>query len=227
MTKKKKAALLISALALIAIIVVGGTLAYFTSQDDATNVFTLGKVSGDLTEETKPGVEPIDPANPDGPKHPVKPGTPTDDGIEYEKVMPGDWLSKEPVVSIKSDSEDAYVRVKLEVENADGKLGDDQKAQLISDECLNFGSDWVIGVDGYVYYQQKLTNKSPALTQTAPVFTIVKIPGEGWGNSTAEAKFSIKITADLIQADNFMPGHNAAEQIDGWGDVQIEKEKQN
>lgn len=220
MTKKKKAALLISALALIAVIVVGGTLAYFTSQDDATNVFTLGKVSGDLTETTKEDTV-------EG--HKVKPGTQTEEGgdITYEKVMPGDWLSKEPVVSIEKGSEDAYVRVKLEVENADGKLGDDQKAQLISDECLNFGSDWVVGVDGYIYYQKPLTNKEPATTKTAPVFTIVKIPGEGWGNSTAEAKFSIKITADLIQADNFTPGHNTAGQIDSWGNVQIEKEKQN
>ena len=159
MTKKKKAALLISALALIAVIVVGGTLAYFTSQDDATNVFTLGKVSGDLTEETKPGEEPIDPANPDGPKHPVKPGTPTDDGIEYEKVMPGDWLSKEPRVSLKADSEDAYVRVKLEVDVLEGTLNDGQKAEIISANCLNFGEKWVVSGD-YIYYQDVLTTKS-------------------------------------------------------------------
>lgn len=226
MTKKKKGALLISAFALIALLVVGGTLAYFTSQDDATNVFTLGKVSGDLTETTKPGEEPIDPANPEGPKHPVKPGTQTEPGgdITYEKVLPGDWLSKEPVVSIDTDSEDAYVRVKLEVENADGKLNDIQKAQLISDECLNFGSDWVVGEGGYLYYQNKLTNKEPAVTSTAPVFTIVKIPGNGWDNDTAEAKFSIKITADLVQADNF--DSNLVEdggKITGWGNVEIKK----
>lgn len=216
MTKKKRAALLISAFALIALLVVGGTLAYFTSQDDATNIFTLGKVSGDLTEDTKEGM--VD-------DHPVKAGTKTDDGIKYEKVLPGDWLSKEPVVSIKNDSEDAYVRVKLEVINDDNKLSDIQKAQLISDTCLNFDSDWVVGVDGYVYYQHKLTNKTPALTKTSPVFTMVKIPGEGWDNNTAGATFSIKVTADLIQADNFSPGQNSDEKIDSWGNVTIEKEK--
>lgn len=222
MTKKKKAALLISALALIAVIVVGGTLAYFTSQDDATNVFTLGKVSGDLTEETKPGEEPIDPANPDGPKHPVKPGTPTDDGIEYEKVMPGDWLSKEPRVSLKADSEDAYVRVKLEVDVLEGTLNDGQKAEIISANCLNFGEKWVVSGD-YIYYQDVLTTKSNGSSQTDPVFTIVKIPGESWDNDAASAKFTIKVTADLIQADNFTPGHNAVGQIDSWGNVEIKK----
>ena len=216
MTKKKKGALIISAFALIALLVVGGTLAYFTSQDDATNVFTLGKVSGDLSETTKEDTVG---------GHQVKPGTQTEVGgdITYAKVMPGDWLSKEPVVSIEANSEDAYVRVKLEVENADGKLGVDQKVQLISDECLNFGSDWVVGADGYIYYQKPLTDKEPAVTKTEPVFTIVKIPGESWNNNTAEAKFSIKITADLIQADNFTPGHNAAGQIDSWGNVEIKK----
>lgn len=217
MTKKKKGALLISAFALIALLVVGGTLAYFTSQDNAENVFTLGKVSGDLTETTKKDTV-------DG--HPVKPGTQTEEGgnITYDKVIPGDWLSKEPVVSIKTDSEDAYARVKLEVINADGKLTETQKAELISSECLNFGSDWVIGNDGYIYYQEILTNTAPALTTTTPVFTIVKIPADTWGNSVAGATFSIKVTADLIQADNFTPGHNDAGQIDSWGDVQIQPE---
>lgn len=212
MTKKKKAALLISSLALIAVIVLGGTLAYFTSQDDATNVFTLGKVSGDLTETTKEDTV-------DG--HKVKPGTATDDGVEYEKVMPGDWLSKEPRVSLKADSEDAYVRVKLEVDVLEGTLNDGQKAEIISANCLNFGEKWVVSGD-YIYYQDVLTTKSNGSSQTDPVFTIVKIPGESWDNEAASAKFTIKVTADLIQADNFTPV-KTDNVITGWGDVEIKK----
>ena len=212
MTKKKKAALLISSLALIAVIVLGGTLAYFTSQDDATNVFTLGKVSGDLTETTKEDTV-------DG--HKVKPGAATDDGIEYEKVMPGDWLSKEPRVSLKADSEDAYVRVKLEVDVLEGTLNDGQKAEIISANCLNFGEKWVVSGD-YIYYQDVLTTKSNGSSQTDPVFTIVKIPGESWDNEAASAKFTIKVTADLIQADNFTPV-KTDNVITGWGDVEIKK----
>lgn len=226
MTKKKKGALLISAFALIALLVVGGTLAYFTSQDDATNVFTLGKVSGDLTETTKPGEEPIDPNDPESPTHPVKPGNPTDDGIEYEKVLPGDWLSKEPRISLKSNSEAAYVRVKLEVSVLEGTLTGEQKAELISDKCLNFGDKWKLSEDGFVYYQDKLTTDASGSSQTDPVFTMVKIPGDSWGNSAAGAKFTIKVTADLIQADNFTPV-KTGEVITGWGNVTIEREKQN
>lgn len=219
MNNKKKAAILISSLAIIAVLVIGGTLAYFTDTDNAQNVFTLGKVTGEITENTEAGTV-------DG--HDVKPGTPTEDGISYDKIVPGDWLSKEPVVSLTGTSEDAYVRVKLEVEEnvpqgQEAKLTDEQKAALISEECLNFGADWTLGVDGYIYYNNKLSLAGPQATE--PVFTLVKIP-ETWGNGTANVNFSIKITADLVQYDNFKPGTNAAGKIDSWGDITIEKAAQ-
>lgn len=219
MNNKKKAAILISSLAIIAVLVIGGTLAYFTDTDNAQNVFTLGKVTGEITENTEAGTV-------DG--HPVKPGTPTEDGISYDKIVPGDWLSKEPVVSLTGTSEDAYVRVKLEVEEnvpqgQEAKLMDEQKAALISEECLNFGADWTLGVDGYIYYNNKLSLAGPQATE--PVFTLVKIP-ETWGNRTANVNFSIKITAELVQYDNFKPGTNAAGKIDSWGDITIEKAAQ-
>lgn len=230
MTKKKKGALLISALALIAVIVVGGTLAYFTSQDTAQNVFTLGKVSGDLTETTDDN--PVD-------GHPVKPGTSITDGngnetgIEYGKdnpVLPGDWLSKKPVVRLTDNSEDAYVRVKLTVTDTSNKLNDEQKKELLTSKCLNFGEGWVLGNSPagtdeftvYVYYQTPLTLKGEnPNSSTNEVFTVVKIPGE-WGNSTAGVTFSIDITADLIQADNFTPV-KTGDTITSWGDVEIKK----
>lgn len=219
MNNKKKAAILISSLAIIAVLVIGGTLAYFTDTDNAQNVFTLGKVTGEITENTEAGTV-------DG--HPVKPGTPTEDGISYDKIVPGDWLSKEPVVSLTGTSEDAYVRVKLEVEEnvpqgQEAKLTDEQKAALISEKCLNFGVDWTLGADGYIYYNNKLSLAGPQATE--PVFTLVKIP-ETWGNGTANVNFSIKITADLVQYDNFTPGTNAAGKIDSWGNITIEKAAQ-
>ena len=38
---KRKIALLVTSLALIATLLIGGTLAYFTDSDEATNVITL------------------------------------------------------------------------------------------------------------------------------------------------------------------------------------------
>lgn len=49
--KKRKIMLLAACLCMIAILAVGGTLAYFTSEDEADNVFTMGYVEIDLVEE--------------------------------------------------------------------------------------------------------------------------------------------------------------------------------
>ena len=50
----KKKSILMAAIAvmLVAVLVVGGTLAYFTDKDNATNTFTVGNVSIDLIEST-------------------------------------------------------------------------------------------------------------------------------------------------------------------------------
>ncbi|CAK7046189.1 MAG: hypothetical protein EUB_02989 [Eubacterium sp.] len=215
MTKKKKGALLISALALIAVIVIGGTLAYFTSQDTAQNVFTMGKVSGKLDEDTND--TPVD-------GHPVKPGTPSDDGLVYDKVMPGDWLSKIPTVSIDNDSEPAYVRVDIEVNATNGSvISQEIKDRILSDECLDINEKWVKGVDGKYYYQDILSNPDKATTE--PLFTLVKFDGDKWGNELNGLSFTIDLTADIIQAENFDSslGHNSQGKIDSWGNVEIKK----
>lgn len=51
--KKKSLALIATAVMLVAVLVVGGTLAYFTDTDDAENVFTVGGVKISLIEQQK------------------------------------------------------------------------------------------------------------------------------------------------------------------------------
>ncbi len=46
--KKKKILTMVAAVALVAVIGVGATLAYFTDKDSKTNVVTMGKVDIDL-----------------------------------------------------------------------------------------------------------------------------------------------------------------------------------
>lgn len=48
---KRKILLLAMALSMVAILAVGGTLAYFTAEDEATNVFTMGYVDIELNED--------------------------------------------------------------------------------------------------------------------------------------------------------------------------------
>ena len=73
---KKKIAIAVIAVGLITTLTIGGTLAYFTDKDAATNVITLGNVNGDLSED--PGSN----------------STTSDGGVEYPDVKPGDTLKK-------------------------------------------------------------------------------------------------------------------------------------
>lgn len=84
---KRKILMLALSIMMVAVLAVGGTLAYFTDNDSATNVFTTGNVDIDLIETFDP---------------------------EDAKLMPGYDIEK--VVNVKNlGSEDAYVRVHIAV----------------------------------------------------------------------------------------------------------------
>lgn len=129
----KKRNLLVAALSLclVAIIAVGGTLAYFTDQTQTmTNTFTTGKVDIDLYEsvptkynpETNaseiitnrdgtPFVDPEDYWYQDGSKFPD-----TKVGLTYTSVLPGDELPKDMRVLINKDSMPCFFAVHLWVD---------------------------------------------------------------------------------------------------------------
>ena len=86
---KKKVVTLCLVLALAAIAIAGGTIAYFTDTPDAkVNVFTVGKVDIDLTEPNWQG-----------------------DAV----LMPGVSYAKDPTIKVAADSQDAYVFLKLDM----------------------------------------------------------------------------------------------------------------
>ena len=86
---KRKILTLAMALCMVAILAIGGTLAYFTDTDSATNVFTTGKVNIDLIEDYTPN----------------------------SKLLPGDKdhnnVAKVVTVKNESDSENSFVRVHI------------------------------------------------------------------------------------------------------------------
>ncbi len=87
---KKKVTAIALAVCILAVAVIGATMAYFTDTDSKTNTFTFGKVDIDLTEES----------NEDREKG-VKAGTVgTDGGITYPGVLPGLVYSKVPEVTV-------------------------------------------------------------------------------------------------------------------------------
>ena len=177
--------------------VVGGTLAYFTDKDARSNVVTLGHVTGTLTETGE---------------H-VRDDNTT--GKDYSNVKPGDILAKDPTVNLKEDSEDAYVRVKIDYKG----LTDEQAADI--EAVLDIQEGWTKAEDGYYYYNNILSNKND-MPKSATLFTKVTIPTE-WGNDEADMTFNIDATAEFIQADNFTPVKDANGNITGWGSVNIKK----
>jgi predicted ribosomally synthesized peptide with SipW-like signal peptide len=204
MAKSKKIAIVVAAIALIAVIgVVGSTLAYFTDKDSKTNTFTMGNVNGTVEEKKDNGdTTPID-------------GT----GITFDNVTPNATLGKVPYMKLGADSSDAYARIKLTWEY-DNNYTDAQKANIEALTAgLNINPKWVLGTDGYYYYQDKIVKGQ----ETAPIFTEVKIP-ETWGNEMANVTFKLKVEGDFIQADNFTPTSDGT-NIVSWGDVKIEQFK--
>jgi predicted ribosomally synthesized peptide with SipW-like signal peptide len=90
MNKKKT---IIAALVLLLLLAIGGVMAYFTDQEEVKNTFTVGKVDITLTEPTWDSTG----------------------KTKAESMMPGDVIEKDPTVTVASDSEDAWVFVKVEV----------------------------------------------------------------------------------------------------------------
>lgn len=184
MMNRKKLTAVVASVALVAVLGIGGTLMYFTDKDTKENVITLGKVDGTLTEEGS--------------------GTETDTGLKYDNVMPGDVLKKNPVVTIADDSQDAYLRIKLDIsgtyrneEDLPQSVIDVIEAALDIDKTV-----WEKGADNYYYYTgdtQGIVTAKQAIT----FFTQVKIPAENWTNDMAKASFNIDLQAELIQAANF------------------------
>ncbi len=83
---KKKILAITLCIAMLAIMVVSGTMAYFTDTDAKTNTFTMGKVDIALEEPSY---------------------VPADDG--KLKVFPGQSYPKDPTVTVAADSEDCYL----------------------------------------------------------------------------------------------------------------------
>lgn len=192
---RKKLVIGITASALCLTSVIGGTLAYFTDKDSRSNVVTLGHVMGTLTETDE---------------HKRDDNT---TGKDYSNVKPGDVLAKDPTVKLKADSQDAYVRVKLDYSG----LTQEQAADI--EAALDIQEGWAKSEDGYYYYSEVLSNRENAV-KSATVFTKVTIPVK-WGNEMAEKTFNIDARAEFIQADNFVPEKDTEGNITGWGNVSI------
>ena len=96
--KARKILVSLAALALVAAISIGGTLAYLTSNDEVVNTFTVGNVAIKLDEAK---------ANADGS---LVAGAARVKANSY-KLLPGHTYNKDPMVTVLSGSETSYIKM--------------------------------------------------------------------------------------------------------------------
>ena len=168
--------------------IVGGTLAWFTSQDSTTNKFTTGSIKEQGTDGIKI----------------------TEEFDEPKNMLPGDEVNKD--VQIRNTaSYDQFIRVKLipkfvDVNNnrqvinkKDGVVLDTNKIELKFKHEINNKNEgeWYKGNDGYFYYIGKVGAES----YTNTLLDSVTLANDA-GNEYRGLGFDIDVETDSIQASH-------------------------
>lgn len=201
---KKKITAIFLCVALVAIAVVGASLAYFTDTKSATNTFTMGNVKITLDE--------TDVKNPEGARV-------TSNAYD---VYPGAVVTKDPIVH-NTGKNAAYIRATVNVSdwmNLVAAYYPDFKETFPNDgykAALNLlvgelGEGWsVVGVEaGDVFtigqFDAKFILKYDGIlaagADTTAMFQTVTIPA-GLDNANAGSFDEVKVVAQAIQADGF------------------------
>ena len=218
----KKKSILMAAIAvmLVAVLVVGGTLAYFTDTKSATNTFTVGDVKIKLDESNV--------------------NAPNGDRVtsnEYTGVFPGIQYKKDPVVT-NTGKNDAYVRAVVTIENGMNWLGfyyDDASTfpQVEAFEkliCNTLGEGWeIVGFKNVMSTQDHPTSDTVVTLKytgvlksgeaTSAMFKNIMLPAKMTTNdiTTRVAQngvFHIDVVAQAIQADGFTSWNDAFKAFD-------------
>lgn len=198
--KNKKLLTAAVSTALVAVVGIGATLAYFTDSEEVSNVVTMGHVDITLSEEETGNI----------------PG----EGLTFDNVMPGDVLDKTPQILLNADSQDAYVRMKMDIETTGGNITEadiEELRQGLTEDITGTDTGWYLGADGYYYYNDALS-----AGEQVTFFETVTIPTD-WKNNTADGTFTIKLTAEAIQAANVTPETTPAGMISAWPEADIEQ----
>ena len=169
-----KKRMLTAALALCCLAVLAtGTLAYFTAEETAQNVITMGSLKMKLVELDEKG-EPWE---------------------DVENIVPGMEVTKKAFVKNKG-TVDFYTRVKITKRyvNEQGEKLPDLNTDLVE---LNISEDWELRKDGFYYYNKPVAPDE----KTEPLFTTVTFSTE-MGNEYQNVKVKIDLDAQAVQSRN-------------------------
>lgn len=185
---KKKVTAIALAVCILAVAVIGATMAYFTDTDSKTNTFTFGKVDIDLTEDS---------TNENGA---VKGVISTGGGITYPGVLPGLVYSKVPTVKLADNSLPAYVVITATIPTIYDWEG-------LFNYKIDSAFDWdkkTVGENTIYYFYAKETLDEDAGRTSVTPFTEVKInPALTQNDVKNLPTFNVVVNAYGIQKDGF------------------------
>lgn len=190
----KRKILAIATLVIFAALLVSGTLAYFTAEDRAVNVITIGSVDIEIVEYAKDGsvISDTSTGHVNMPEY-------------FDNVEPGMRLVK--LVTIENRGKNtAWIRVKIVdsiISAGGGALSTgvlsynvNELATITSEneDKYNLDGKWEDGGDGYWYYSEPL---EPG--EIAVLFDVVTFDGPSMGNNYQDCETNIKVLAQAVQ----------------------------
>ena len=203
MRKSKKQLLrTLIACGLVVSVAAGGTVAYLTDAETATNTFTVGKVKIDLEEPSYPG----------------------NDSDEVKNIIPNQEIVKDPQIE-NTGNNDALVFIRVEIPqetftDEDDGIGEQKKQDLfrlkgVSDQWELLRTETVAGEDGkaktsYVYGYKKTLGKDAT---TDKLFQKVQMKNAVESDLSGNVE-DIIVTACAIQATD-IPDVNLTPDSDG------------
>lgn len=204
---KKKLTALALVIVMVAMLFTGLTMAYFTDNEEVTNVFTVGSIEIDVYEHDI-----------DDPSKEVEENF-------YKDVVPGKPYPKDPTIENVGDN-DAYARMKvtvpLDVFNAISKVEGADLSKIFNgyDENLWDRVQIVEDTDNntvtYVYnYANEETEGILKADAKAKLFTEFKLPEKLTQEVMADwDAFYIKVVGEAIQAEGFDSAEAAFKALD-------------
>ncbi len=228
-TTFKNRAKLLAALCILALLSLGGTMAYMTDHESAENEFTVGKVDFNLYERNWDG------ERPDGTYATASNATPSNAlGMEQAKDMyAGKEITKDPAIKNNSKN-DAYLRMTVKIPVAtistaqrDGTLnngGQPQETELFTydlnpDSGMKPVSSQPVKENGFHVYEYMYTGGGdreipvPAGHDIPPLFYTVTFANVVDGEISEDTKF-LYVDFKAIQSGGFAGPHEAWQAYD-------------
>lgn len=212
--KKTKVLVTILCAILLVTATVLGTLAYLSSQEQVVNTFTVGKVKITLDETA---------VNTDGT---AKPNAGRVKQNNYH-LIPGQTYIKDPILTVKADSEDSYIRMLVTITHASqfdtifankGLALTDIFGGYNATDWINTSTtrDTLSNTVTYEFRYKEIVAKSATDTELSALFQSITIPGEFSSEDMNAIAQDLKITVigQAIQTAGF------ADEDTAWANFQ-------